>query len=202
MPNLWASKRLLYRAAEEDDSDFLLSIQNDPEAWPNASFAVPIPSSKKDTKALLELFHNKGYLAVIICLPAPAAETAGKPIPIGFVSLSPGEPSVAHHRRAGMGVNVARAYQGKGYGSEAILWALRWGFRFGNLHKIHLGAFGWNTGALQLYERLGFVKEVRTCARRVDCSPIACGRSANVCTRLCGRQSFVSTCGLMGGIGI
>ena len=38
---------------------------------------------------------------------------------------------------------------------------LGWGFRHANLHRIELGAFGWNTGAIRLYERLGFVPESR-----------------------------------------
>ncbi len=54
-----------------------------------------------------------------------------------------------------------KPYQGQGYGSEAIKWALRFGFRHCNLHRIEIGGFGYNTGALRLYEKLGFKMEGR-----------------------------------------
>jgi RimJ/RimL family protein N-acetyltransferase len=60
-----------------------------------------------------------------------------------------------------VGLNILAPYQGKGYGSEAIKWSLRWGFLHGNLHKIELGYFGWNTEAGRLYRKLGFVDEGR-----------------------------------------
>ena len=54
-----------------------------------------------------------------------------------------------------------RAHQKKGYGSEAINWALDWGFKQAGLHRIGIDAFSYNHGATQLYERLGFVFEGR-----------------------------------------
>ena len=66
-----------------------------------------------------------------------------------------------HHRRSGIGLNILRQYQGQGFGTEAIKWALNWGFRYAALHRIELAAFGYNKGAIKLYERLGFVPEGR-----------------------------------------
>ena len=63
--------------------------------------------------------------------------------------------------RSEIGINVVRQYQGQGFGTEAIKWALNWGFTYANLHRIEIGAFGYNKGALKLYERMGFVPEGR-----------------------------------------
>jgi len=60
-----------------------------------------------------------------------------------------------------MSVQICREEQGKGYGTEAIKWALEWGFLVGGLHKVNIGCFSFNKGASRLYERLGFVAEGR-----------------------------------------
>ena len=68
---------------------------------------------------------------------------------------------MVHHRHNEIAVNIARTYQGQGYGSEAIQWILQWGFRHGGLHRIEIAASSYNTGAVRLYERLGFTVEGR-----------------------------------------
>jgi RimJ/RimL family protein N-acetyltransferase len=86
---------------------------------------------------------------------------ASKPIPIGTVSLMNSEPNAAFHRDTMIGVTFAPSYQGQGYGTETILWALEWCFRHANMHRVGIGAFAYNEGAWKLYERLGFVHEGR-----------------------------------------
>jgi len=61
-----------------------------------------------------------------------------------------------------MSIQICREEQRKGYGSEAIKWALEWGFLAGGLHRVSIGCFSFNEGARRLYERLGFVVEGRT----------------------------------------
>ena len=63
------------------------------------------------------------------------------------------------HRRSNIGINIAAAYRSKGYGGEAINWALNWGFRRAGLHRIGLGYVSWNAEAGRLYQKLGFVNE-------------------------------------------
>ena len=58
-------------------------------------------------------------------------------------------------------VATAPEHQGKGYGSEAVQWALGWGFDMAGLHRIGIEAFSYNEGAMRLYEKLGFVMEGR-----------------------------------------
>ncbi|PRR81188.1 GNAT family N-acetyltransferase [Clostridium vincentii] len=47
----------------------------------------------------------------------------------------------------------------KGYGSEAIILALIYGFGMINLHRVELEAFSFNTRAIHVYEKIGFKKE-------------------------------------------
>ncbi|WP_454054312.1 GNAT family N-acetyltransferase [Clostridium sp. Marseille-Q7071] len=47
----------------------------------------------------------------------------------------------------------------KGYGSEAMILALNYGFGMFNLHRIELSVFEFNERAIRVYKKLGFVKE-------------------------------------------
>ena len=49
----------------------------------------------------------------------------------------------------------------KGLGTEAVQLLLEFGFKTLNLHRIYLRAFAFNTRAINLYGRLGFVEEGR-----------------------------------------
>jgi RimJ/RimL family protein N-acetyltransferase len=49
--------------------------------------------------------------------------------------------------------------RGQGYGREAIGLALRFAFHELNLQRVQLTVFSYNTGAIAIYERLGFVHE-------------------------------------------
>ncbi|RMZ08315.1 hypothetical protein D0860_04728 [Hortaea werneckii] len=178
MFNPWRSKRLVYRSIEAEDEPFMTSAYEDPASRLNVTPWLAIPQPKKQVKDTIDWFQNKCMLGVLICLPAApssnAKETAtdavdaadaNKLVPIGTMGLTALEPRMQQHRHAEIGINIIRAHQNHGYGGEAIRWVLEWGFRFGNLHRIQLGAFEWNPGAIRgifrLYERLGFVLESR-----------------------------------------
>jgi RimJ/RimL family protein N-acetyltransferase len=95
----------------------------------------------------------------MICLPQLPSQSTESPVPIGYLTLSRVSSDSRIHRRSNIGINIAAAHRSKGYGGEAIDWALDWGFRRAGLHRIGLGYVGWNAGAGRLYERLGFVNE-------------------------------------------
>jgi RimJ/RimL family protein N-acetyltransferase len=80
---------------------------------------------------------------------------------IGEIHLSGGPKKTAHHRATELGIDILPAYQGKGYGAEAISWALDYAFRRAGLHRVRVRALEWNEGAMKLYERLGFKLEGR-----------------------------------------
>lgn len=64
------------------------------------------------------------------------------------------------HRRAWLGIVIGDDSQrGKGYGEEAMKLGLEYAFRDLNLNKISLEVIRSNTGAIRLYEKLGFKKE-------------------------------------------
>jgi RimJ/RimL family protein N-acetyltransferase len=52
-----------------------------------------------------------------------------------------------------------QAERGKGYGREAMALALDFAFRELNLHRVFLTVFSYNTAAMAMYEKLGFMHE-------------------------------------------
>ena len=66
----------------------------------------------------------------------------------------------AHH--AEIGINLSNPdYRGKGYGSEVMRLTMHYGFEQFNLNRIYLNVMSFNTRAIRLYEKLGFVHEAR-----------------------------------------
>lgn len=92
--------------------------------------------------------------------PPPRPIAVRTTTPIGYVCLGmQGDEKWQQHRHAEIGITIHRDYQGKGYGSEAIEWALRWGFQRANLHRISIGHFAYNEGAGRLYQRVSFLPQ-------------------------------------------
>ncbi|KKY20133.1 putative gnat family [Diplodia seriata] len=186
MANAFRSARLLYRAVEDQDEDFILAVESDPSISGNANADLLRPASKRSIKGLVHFMQEIALLGVVICLQpcpaqpessAPEVDTAGSvasknrcrssansrnATPIGYISLSHElGPSNPHHRNAAIGVSIAAAFQSQGYGSEAINWILDWAFDVAGLHRVSITSFAYNEGAGRLYQRLGFSLEGR-----------------------------------------
>ncbi|CAI7633707.1 unnamed protein product [Penicillium discolor] len=162
--DLSKSSRLIYRAPEnsEEDIAFFHGLMNEPIIQTLSTARLP-----------------HAILGVVICLPlqtSPETEPNSstetqtldrpaqnpKPIPIGHMSLfSLTGPNGTHHRNAMIGISLADGFRGKGYGGEAINWALDWAFQHAGLHRVSIGTFSYNPNALKLYKKLGFVEEGR-----------------------------------------
>jgi RimJ/RimL family protein N-acetyltransferase len=184
------SSRLLYRAIETIDEDIDFMHQNfrlDAQALANVDARLWKPPTRKSSKEWVEWISEKTLMSVLICLPPnspdlqtndestslahsstnsapdkkPSSESK-KSVPIGYVTLmnAPQENRV-HHRGSEIGISIAEAYRGKGFGSEAINWITDWGFNIAGLHSVRIAHFSFNQRAGDLYERLGFVKEGR-----------------------------------------
>jgi RimJ/RimL family protein N-acetyltransferase len=157
--HLFRSEHLVYRALEnnaEDKSFYHNMLVNDPVGYAQSSNVLLKPPSLDDIAKRLETIPNS-LLEVVVCLPPPENYVNAEPIPIGEISLY-APPNTRHHRSCTLGIMIAAPHQGKGYGTEAIKWALDWAFRAANMHVVRLGCFSFNPAA-RLYDRLGFVRD-------------------------------------------
>jgi L-amino acid N-acyltransferase YncA len=182
--DLYKSKRLLYRAVEnnEEDKTFLQhGLFKDNACQLMGTARLRRPAHAGSAEDAVKAFHG-ALLGVMICLrpeilsesksksedpESTGTSTPDKPaqktkqVPIGFVSLTQHGPEYAHHRGATLAISLTDGYRGQGYGGEAINWALDWAFQQAGLHRVSLGAFSFNHNALHLYRKLGFVEEGR-----------------------------------------
>ncbi|KAG6368622.1 hypothetical protein INS49_002835 [Diaporthe citri] len=174
------SERLVYTAIPDTDEIktwFHEGFENDPVGRAYADSSLLRPQTKARSDEILADIR-KDLLGVLICLPpattenptdpdeapsAGGAPAAPKPTPIGVLHLDDESGSMYrhHHRLCVMSVSIDSEYRDKGYGSEAINWALDWAFTRANLHAVSLGCLEFNERGKHLYEKLGFVPEGR-----------------------------------------
>src|SRR5690606_3297006 len=64
-----------------------------------------------------------------------------------------------HHQNAEFYIFINPDEQGRGYGRRVTKWMINYGFLKYGLNKIYLYTDTDNSGAIKLYENLGFVKE-------------------------------------------
>ncbi|KAI1103041.1 putative GNAT family acetyltransferase [Jackrogersella minutella] len=156
------SERVIHRAVKDVawDTDFVHGIQSDAEAQSGSSYGLLRPETMKTTKEFQQYVAEECLLGVIICLADPSNRSLiGKQV--GIICLKSNPPRLAHHRWSEISIDIAREYRGKGYGGEAILWSLWYGFQMAGLHRVQIQSFSFNEGAMRLYDRLGFKEEGR-----------------------------------------
>jgi RimJ/RimL family protein N-acetyltransferase len=159
-PDPFRSVRLIYRAIRgAEDDPLFVAINDDRIGYVNSNLSnISLPSVEDATKFREKVAEQ--LLGVIICVPSE--DDASKPgTAIGQICLKGCPPPYMHHRSSEIGVDILPEWQGKGYGSEAIIWVLEYAFLRAGLHKVRVVAFEWNAGAMKLYERLGFRLEGR-----------------------------------------
>lgn len=144
-----------YNPAEHDE--FFTASQSDPNTLLNSSPCLPRPADSKFLDSLLKHLLENSILFVVIHKSAP--ETGARLEPIGMLFLTSSSPEMAHHRFSELGIDIKKEYQNKGFGTEAITWALNWGFKNAGLHRVELNVLGWNLRPMMLYARLGFREE-------------------------------------------
>ncbi|UNI13432.1 hypothetical protein JDV02_000180 [Purpureocillium takamizusanense] len=175
--------------ANEDIKAFMPQVEDDPVTQCLANPSLFRPQGKKEIDYSTQQFA-KSLLGVAICLlpeeetkqnmdgnatssntsgnVATGDQTNGKKTGktgtiVGIMCLGWGgiPAATAHHRNAQLGIVLADAYQGRGYGREAINWMLDWAFHHGGLHTVSLVTYSFNERGLHLYTDIGFHLEGR-----------------------------------------
>ena len=142
---------------EPNDDEFITTMYRDAPTVINAAPFLHTPRSVADSRKYLDYVANC-LLGVMIC-------SQEQNIPIGVMTLNASDTRMQHHRNSEIGIKIIPEHQNHGYGTEAIQWALQWGFLQANLHRIEITGFEYNKEALKLYQRLGFKVE----GRRREC---------------------------------
>ncbi|MDX9753695.1 MAG: UDP-4-amino-4,6-dideoxy-N-acetyl-beta-L-altrosamine N-acetyltransferase [bacterium] len=142
-------EKITLRALEDRDGERLRHWRNHPAIFPY--HFTSLPTSEVEQRRWYESYaHNPAYQCFII--EDEARE------PIGYVILKDIDYKNAH---AEIGLYLDPKYQGQGYGKDAFLTLMRFGFHELNLHRLFLHVLDFNEKAIKLYQSIGFQIEGR-----------------------------------------
>jgi RimJ/RimL family protein N-acetyltransferase len=172
--DIFSSARLLYRAVRQpQDLPVFQAINNDPVGYVNSNASNIRLASPADAADFMKSTAEDNLLGAVIWIRPSEVEKHDKywnghhirdadfGIAIGEIHLGSLPAKHAHHRWTEIGIDILPAYQGSGFGSEAIDWALEYAFKQAGMHRVRIRVFEWNEGAVKLYEKLGFTHEGR-----------------------------------------
>jgi L-phenylalanine/L-methionine N-acetyltransferase len=79
--------------------------------------------------------------------------------PIGMVGLHLVQPGLRRAHVRGLGISVAKEWQGRGVGDRLMQAAMHWADNWAGILRVELTVLCDNARAIQLYERHGFITE-------------------------------------------
>ena len=132
-----STAELRLRPTREDDLDYVVSAQRDPD---NAPFLLDSPRAEH-----LGWLRDPLHRHVI-------AEAAGRPVGFVLLRLHPGDRAVELRR-------IAVTEKGRGYGRATLALVARQAFEQYAAHRLWLDVMPHNERALSLYRSAGFVEE-------------------------------------------
>ncbi|GAP93431.2 putative SPBc2 prophage-derived uncharacterized N-acetyltransferase [Rosellinia necatrix] len=150
------SERLTYRAIEDNeaDKDFVFAHLSDPVTFALSNPAMHRPVSKKTSDEKTATGIRDALLAVMMCVAGDSPGAHPEPIGCLWIREAP-----VYQRRGILSIQISPAHQNKGYGFEAVNWAMDWAFKWGGLHSLALGASLYNERAVAVYKKAGFKQE-------------------------------------------
>lgn len=132
---------------EPQDIELLYHWENDPETWEFSNTLSPF------SRFYLEQYvigsHNDIYTEkqLRLMISNHQGET------LGCIDLFDFDP---RHRRAGIGILIAREHRGQGYATEALEIMIRYARETLNLHQIFCHIAADNPASLRIFGRCGF----------------------------------------------
>ncbi|TRX94990.1 hypothetical protein FHL15_004075 [Xylaria flabelliformis] len=155
--DVYGSKRLKYAPiGDVNHEDFLYELLNEP-GYLNFDTTLPTGLTRLQINALPKTLASRKLLSMYILLrEGPSSKD---PLPIGILALSKPEERENHHGSTFLSLSISQQYQRKGYGKEAIAWALDWAFDLARMHRVEMSCYSWNPGAKRLYSQIGFREE-------------------------------------------
>ncbi|KAA1467388.1 acyl-CoA N-acyltransferase [Dentipellis sp. KUC8613] len=148
--SIFESARLTYRGFQKSDHDEMFVMLSDPEVQLGVMSDGALPRSEAFKEDMQNWAPKSAFFTVIL------EKETGKWVGSASIRIQ-----VAKNRDGEAAITLKREFWGKGYGTEAMRWLVDQGFRTLNLHRVSLGVFGSNPGAIKVYKRVGFIEEGR-----------------------------------------
>jgi len=141
---------LKLRALEPEDLSCLYAWENDTRLWKYGNTLSPY--SKFVLHQYLEQAHRDLYDSRQLRLMMVEKSTESV---VGTLDLYDFEP---FHNRAGIGILLDKAFQGKGFASQGLQLMKDYAFNFLHLHQLYAYIPAENLPSLRLFRRAGYVE--------------------------------------------
>ena len=148
--NTLQGNKILLRAIEPEDLEFLFQIENNESFWEISHTQTPF--SKYVLKQYLENAHLDIYEAKQLRLVIVDSKTKTQ---VGMIDLFDFNPQ---HNRAGVGILINTAQQQKGCASEALDLLVNYAFSHLNLHQLYANITSDNQKSLSLFKKHQFIE--------------------------------------------
>jgi diamine N-acetyltransferase len=144
------NKRIILRAVEPADIDFIYELENDVDNMFSTEHAELVSRYVIEQYVLSigQDLYTSGQMRLII----ESNDTSEKKA-IGCIELFEAD---AIHRRAGIGIYIIAEEQKKGYASAALDMMIEYGFGQLGLHQIFCNIGEENNASLKLFTKFGF----------------------------------------------
>jgi RimJ/RimL family protein N-acetyltransferase len=137
------------RAVEEEDLATINEAIWDPEV--TAQMSIAWPEAVAQTRHFWERIRASDT-DLLLVIETLAGDFVGS---LGLHGIDP------RNRQAELGIWIARLHWDKGYGTDAVRVASRFGFREMNLQRVYLHVYDTNPRGIRAYENVGFKEEGR-----------------------------------------
>lgn len=140
--------RIYLRAVEPEDIDIIFAFENDEEYWKVSETTEPLSRFSIEQYVLTvghDIYTSK-ELKLMICRNEDHKC-------IGSLDLFQFDP---HHKRAGIGILIDRAFQNQGFASEALDLLLNFSFKVLQLHQLFCNILSDNQVSLSLFQSRDF----------------------------------------------
>lgn len=151
MKKLLEGKKVKLTAIESEDIPEFTKWYNDTEFMRNYDMIGAVPKSMEEIKEMLEevKMSNDKYIFAVRHIESGE-----------FIGVTGFENILWNNGTALIYIGIGNEkYRGMGIGKEAMYLTMEFGFQELNFHRIYLNVLEYNTSAIKLYERLGFIKE-------------------------------------------
>ncbi len=140
-------ERVVLRAVEPTDIDFMYGLENDIENWGVSGTTLPFSHYmlSRFVESQSEDIHATRQLRLMISLVSGEL--------LGTVDLFEFDP---YNHRAGVGIIIAEPFRGAGYATEALTLLHDYCRATLQLHQIWCTVESSNKTSLRLFERLGY----------------------------------------------
>lgn len=139
------------RAAEPEDAAALSALIGSEGVFEGTSQLPLMPvASRLDRFSKPDPFG----LLLVACVTVDGREQI-----VGMIGLHLVQPGLRRAHVRGLGISVAKAWQGQGIGQQLMSAAIGWADNWAGILRIELTVLADNSRAIALYERHGFVHE-------------------------------------------